>query len=210
MTKDDDASAISAERWIAILRYRGMDAEALLVAQRRNLKALMQASEVVAKGLDEATGRHAGLMRQSLGRLRAAMPEVGAPQGNLEDLARQQLDYSRQTVETALTHFQELGDLVWRCNREAYERINRSLLDSLQSFLQARPEGTAEPAMPAAPAKPAKSLKPAKSTAKVRRAKTPKAAPPAKGAKGTRPAKPSPRTKSQARAPHAKPPKRAD
>lgn len=146
MTKDDDTSAISAERWMAILRYRGMDAEALLVAQRRNLKALMQASELVAKGLDEAAARQAGLMRQSLGHLtqgslggtRPAPSDPGP--ASLEDLTRQQLDYSRQTVETALTHFQELSDLLWRCNREACSVINHALLDTLQSFAATLPD----------------------------------------------------------------------
>lgn len=145
--RSGDNPAIPAERWIAILKYRGLDTEALLAAQRRNMQALMQASDVVAKGMEELASRQTDMLREAMGRLGDAMPDPRS-QHSIKEAARQQLDYSNVAVQTSLSNFQELSELVWQRNRQAYDLINRSLLDSLQSFMNGVANG--QPAMPPA------------------------------------------------------------
>jgi len=138
MDTGDEHSVIPAERLIAILKYRGMDSEALLVAQQRNIKALIEASDVVARGMEEIASRQADMVRDAVGRASDAMPDL-AKRRSLEDMTRTQLDYARASMESALTNFQQITELVWKCNRDTYELLNRSVLDSLQSFLKAMP-----------------------------------------------------------------------
>ncbi|HUN52471.1 MAG TPA: phasin family protein [Candidatus Sulfotelmatobacter sp.] len=129
---------IPAERMIAILRYRGMDGEALLVAQHKSLKAMVEASSIVAKGMEEIASRHTSMLQNAVSRAAGVLPEM-AKQRTLDDVARNNLDYSRETMAATLSNFQEMAELVWKCNRDAFELVNRSLLESLQSFAKALP-----------------------------------------------------------------------
>jgi phasin family protein len=138
-----DRPAIPAERMIAILRYRGMDGEALLVAQHKSLKAMVDASGIVAKGMEEIASRHAAMLQAAMSRAAGVLPEM-ARQRTLDDLARNNLDYSRETMAATLTNFQQMAELVWKCNRDAFDLVNRSLLESLQSFVKALPAKTDE------------------------------------------------------------------
>jgi len=131
--------AIPAERLIAILKYRGMDGEALLVAQHKSLKAMIDASGVVAKGMEEIANRHATLLQSAVSRAAGVLPEL-ARQRTLDDMARSNLDFSREAMATTLNEFQQMAELVWKCNRDAFELVNRSLLESLQSFVKALPD----------------------------------------------------------------------
>ena len=125
MNNGEEVSVIPAERLIAILKYRGMDSEALLVAQQRNIKALMEASDVVSRGMEEIAARQADMVRDAMGRATEVMPDL-AKRRTLEELTRTQLDYARSSIESALTNFQQITELVWKCNRDTYELLNRS------------------------------------------------------------------------------------
>lgn len=147
MEPDGQAPAIPIERMIAILKYRGMDADALLLAQQRNLQALIEASDVVARGMQEISARQAGMLRDSMDRAREAVPEPGR-YPTLRDLTLQQIGFARSSVAATLDNFQELSGMVWRCNRQAFDTINKSILDGLQGMLKVLPEagsGTADP-----------------------------------------------------------------
>ena len=115
-----------------------MDGEALVVAQYKSLKALVDASGVVAKGLEEIAGRQAAMLQKAMTRAAGVLPEM-AKQRTLDDLARSNLDLSRETVAETLNNFQQMAELVWKCNRDAFDLVNRSLLESLQSFVKALP-----------------------------------------------------------------------
>jgi hypothetical protein len=148
MLRDDDEPAgqkpaldwptIPAERMIAVLKYRGMDGEAMLVAQKKSLKALVDASNVVAKGVEEMASRHAAMMQGAISRAANALPDL-TKQRTLDEMARRNLDYSREQMEATLTNFQQMAELVWKCNRDAFDLVNRSLVESLQSFVKTMP-----------------------------------------------------------------------
>jgi phasin family protein len=133
-----DRPAIPAERLIAILKYRGMDGEALVVAQQKSLQALVDASGIVAKGMEEIASRHAAMLQKAMARAAGVLPEM-AKQHTLDELARSNLDLSRETMAETLNNFQQMAELVWKCNRDAFDLVNRSLLESLQSFVKALP-----------------------------------------------------------------------
>lgn len=129
---------IPLERWVAILKYRGMDTEALVVAQKRNLQTLIEASDLVARGMEELANRQASMVRNQLTRAVDVIPTLGDHK-SLNDIAQQHLDYSRSTVEAALSGFQELSEMVWKTNRDAFDLVNRSVMDGFQNFLRSVP-----------------------------------------------------------------------
>lgn len=134
----DDDHPIPLERWAAVLKYRGLDSEAMVVAQKRNLKSLLDASQVVAKGLEDLASRNAGLLRQHIERASDVLPNLSKTR-TLDEVAREQLDFSKDTLETAINGYQELTDLLWKCNRQAVDMISRSMLDGLQAMARSNP-----------------------------------------------------------------------
>jgi phasin family protein len=133
-----DRPAIPAERMIAILKYRGMDGEALMLAQHKSLQAMVDASGIVARGMEEIAGRHAAMLQKAMSRAAGVLPDL-AKQRTLDELTRNNLDFSRETISETLSNFQQMAELVWKCNRDAFDLVNRSLLESLQSFAKALP-----------------------------------------------------------------------
>lgn len=141
MQEPDNEVTIPLDRLVAVLRYRGMDSEAMVVAQKRNLQSLMDASELVAKGLEELASCNATLLREQMVRASDILPNFSKSR-TLDEVAREQIDFSRETVEAAVNGFQELTDLMWKCNRQAVNMINRSMLDGLQALTKGNPFGT--------------------------------------------------------------------
>ncbi|MCW5752657.1 MAG: phasin family protein [Alphaproteobacteria bacterium] len=135
MNANDGKSELPLDRWIAVLKYRGMDTEALIMAQRRNLQTLSEATDLVARGIKELAAAQANLMREQIDRASEALPGM-TRQRTLDEMAREQIDFSRGTMNAAIAGFQELSEMLWQCNRQAVEVLNRSLLEGFESVMK--------------------------------------------------------------------------
>jgi hypothetical protein len=116
---------ISTERLVAVLKYRGLDAEALLVAQQKNIKTFVEAQESFAKGIEKLVETQGGLVRTSVSRASEAIPEL-VRQRTLQGLAQAQLEYQREAAAAALTGLQEIAQLIWDQQRSALDLISRA------------------------------------------------------------------------------------
>ncbi len=143
MTGEDWKFPISSDRLVAILKYRGMDAEALIVAQQRNIRSFVEAQESFAKGIEQLVDAQSGMLRGSVDRVSEVLPEL-AKQRSLQDMAEVQLDYQRKAAEAALTNLQQMTQMIWRQQRSAFELMNQTLMDSLQNLVK-RTNGVAGP-----------------------------------------------------------------
>ena len=85
MTGEDWKFPISSDRLVAILKYRGMDAEALIVAQQRNIRSFVEAQESFAKGIEQLVDAQSGMLRGSVDRVSEVLPEL-AKQRSLQDM----------------------------------------------------------------------------------------------------------------------------
>jgi hypothetical protein len=126
----DPVAQLPLDRMIAVLRYRGLNTEAMVAAQRRNLESLLAASETVAHGMQSITDKQMAMLRDTLG---GAMSRVGGnplgTKGNGADPAQ-----AMKQVEGAVRDLQEIADLMVKCNLEAFDAVNRSMMDSIRSF----------------------------------------------------------------------------
>jgi hypothetical protein len=138
----DPLERLPLERMIAVLRYRGLNAEAMVAAQRRNLESLLEASETVAHGMQAITDKQMAMLR---GGLTEAMSHVTHnPLGAAGKGAADPANAMRQ-VEGAVKSMSEMADLMVKCNIEAFEAVNRSMMDSVRSFYQLLNEALARP-----------------------------------------------------------------
>jgi len=135
MTGEDWKFPISSDRLVAILKYRGMDAEALIVAQQRNIRSFVEAQESFTKGIEQLVDAQTGMLRGSVDRVSEVLPEL-AKQRSLQGLAEAQLDYQRKAAEAALTNLQQMTQMIWQQQRSAFELMNQTLMDSLQNLVK--------------------------------------------------------------------------
>lgn len=119
---DDWKFPISTERLVAVLKYRGLDAEALLVAQQKNIKAFVDAQENFTRGIEKLVETHGGMVRSAS----EALPEM-AKQRSLQGLAQTQLEYQRQAAAAALTTLQQIAELIWDQQKTAFNLFSNTL-----------------------------------------------------------------------------------
>jgi hypothetical protein len=133
MAKPDPVEQLPFDRMIAVLRYRGLNAEALIAAQRRNLESFLAASESVAHGMQSITDKQMGLFRSGLTQ---AMEHMTAGQMNGQGNGAADPARALKQVESAVHNVTELADMMAKCNIEAFDAVNRSMMDSIRSFYQ--------------------------------------------------------------------------
>jgi hypothetical protein len=129
------------DRMIAVLRYRGLNAEAMVAAQRRNLESFLEASTTVAHGMQSITDKQMALLRGTMQEAMARVTSNPLANGNgAADPAQ-----AMKQVEGAVKNLSEIADLMVRCNIEAFDAVNRSMLDSIRSFYQLLNEAVTRP-----------------------------------------------------------------
>jgi len=140
----DPLERLPLDRMIAVLRYRGLNAEAMVAAQRRNLESFLDASESVAHGMQTVTDKQMALVRQSLSEALAQLTAnpLAAHQGNgTVDPTK-----AMKQVESAVRNMSEIADLMVKCNIEAFDAVNRSMMESVRSFYKLLNDALTRPA----------------------------------------------------------------
>ena len=135
MADEKDTSPMPVERLIGILKSRGMDAEALLLAQQKNIRTFVEAQENFAKQIESIAGAQADMVQRTVEQASEALPEL-AKQKTLQGMAQAQLDYQRQAAESALQNLRQMSDLVWSYQRSTFDLVNRTVLESIRNFGQ--------------------------------------------------------------------------
>lgn len=139
----DPLESLPLDRMIAVLRYRGLNAEAMVAAQRRNLESFLNASESVAHGMQTVTDKQMSLVRKSL---TDAMSQLTANPLASKGNGHADPAQAMKQVEGAVRNMSEIADLMVKCNLEAFDAVNRSMMDSVRSFYQLLNEALARPA----------------------------------------------------------------
>jgi hypothetical protein len=141
--RPDPVERLPLERMIAVLRYRGLNAEAMVAAQRRNLESLLEASETVAHGMQSITDKQMAMMRQGL---TSAMSGIGQNPMAMNGNGAHDPAQAMKQVEGAVRNMSEIADLMVKCNLSAFDAVNRSMMDSVRSFYQLLNEALTRPA----------------------------------------------------------------
>ena len=158
MREHESWGAVPYERMIAVLRYRGLDAEAMRVAQERQLATLREAAEMLSKTMQEIGNRQAELLRETMERMAGSFPGASGD-GSVTDLTHRQVEASRQQVEASVDAFRAIAGLMWDCGRNAFELMNRTMAEHMQAIGNAdldvaREIGLPQQREPATPAVP--------------------------------------------------------
>ena len=112
-------------------RVPGIDLEAAVSSQRKNIEALTQANQLAVEGVQALMRRQVEITRQAMEDFSAMFRDLVQPNGSPEDRFAKQAEYSKHAIEKGLSNAKELTELVTKANTEAFNVINKRVTESL-------------------------------------------------------------------------------
>ena len=120
----------------APFKVPGVDAEALVETQRKNIEAFTAANRVAFEGVQAIAQRQVEILRDGMAeavKVTQALSSVGDP----KDRMVKQTELVKEGYETALANFRELAEMNAKSGAEAAEVITTRVTESLDEVKQA-------------------------------------------------------------------------
>ncbi|CAA6604626.1 MAG: phasin family protein [Alphaproteobacteria bacterium] len=125
-TPDDfDVTKIFAD-----FKVPGVDVDAMLASQRKNIEALASANRLAFEGVQAVMRRQMEIMRQSIEEVvgaTKAMTEAGSPQ----EKAAAQTELVKDAFERTLSNMRELVEMMGKSNNEAFDLLNKRFAQTM-------------------------------------------------------------------------------
>ena len=110
----------------------GLDVEAIMTAQRRNLEALSAANQQAANGVRAVAERQAQILQDAMTQASEAVEELA--DAEVEDMAAVQTALVKSAFEQAVSNMRELSEMVTQAQTEALETINQRVATGLDEL----------------------------------------------------------------------------
>lgn len=108
----------------------GLDVDAILATQRKNIEAVTAANQLAIEGLQAVLRRQAEIVRASVEEAGSYVNQVVAA-GTPEEKAAKQAELVKVAFEKALSNIKELAELVAKSNTEAADVLSKRVSESL-------------------------------------------------------------------------------
>ena len=130
---------------LKVLAVPGVDAEAVMATQRKNIEALANASRSALDGAQAVGKRQAEILQQTMSETAHSLETLGKA-GSPLDIAAKQTELMKQGFEKALGNMRELAEMVAKAQVGAVGTISDRVVQSLNELKHA----TSKPADAAA------------------------------------------------------------
>lgn len=127
----DPSKFMDLSKLMSDYRLPGMDVEAMLAAQRRNVEALTAANQLAVEGVQAVLRRQGEILRQSLEEASSMMSELMAA-GTPEDKVAKQAELVKGAFEKAIANMKEMAEMVAKSNSEAAEVLSNRVKESIE------------------------------------------------------------------------------
>lgn len=129
----DFSKMMDASKLMKDFKLPGVDVEAVVSSQRRNLEALTAANQLAIEGMQAVAKRQTEILRQMMEEASQAVRDVMAA-GSPEDKAARQTELVKDAFKRAIGNMRELAEMVSKSQGEAFEVINKRVTDSLDEI----------------------------------------------------------------------------
>jgi phasin family protein len=139
MSKVPPVWDVDFTKMLGEFKVPGVDLDAVLQAQRKNIEALTAANRTAIEGAQAFGRRQSEILRQNLAELQSQFSSAvsaGAPE---EKLAKQ-TELAKSAFEKAIADMKELAELLAKSNTEAAEIVSKRVsasFDELKGVLKA-------------------------------------------------------------------------
>ena len=112
------------------LKVPGLDPEALVSAQRKNIEAVTAANKVAVDAWQEIARQQTEYLKEAVAQAAKTMRE-GASASSPEGNAQRQTDAVQEAVAKALATMKSMAEVAAKANAEAFDKINRRFVEGL-------------------------------------------------------------------------------
>jgi phasin family protein len=109
----------------------GVDLGQWAESQRDNIKALQEANEAAAKGLQSLVSRQAEILRESLEAWQAAVSDSATAPA---EMAQKQIELGQKAFGKALSNMRELAEIAIKSQSEAADIIRKRFEQNLRDL----------------------------------------------------------------------------
>ena len=135
MMKDFDTTKMVGEFSKMLKQYKmpGVDMDAVVASQKKNLEALGNANKVAFEGLQAVAKRQAEILQETMNETSKAMDTLSKA-GSPQEVAAEQAAIAKGAFERALGNMRELAEMVSKANEEATSTINARISATLDEI----------------------------------------------------------------------------
>ena len=112
------------------LRMPGVDPEAMMSAQKKNMDALVEANKAAAAGYQDLFKRQMAIFEETMTEAQAQLKAFDASKID-PDSAKAQAELAKAAFEKALANMQALAETAQKANAEAYGIVSARIKESL-------------------------------------------------------------------------------
>jgi phasin family protein len=113
----------------------GIDVEAIMAGQRKNIEALAAASRTAMESLNAVGKRQAEILQETMSQTTHSMETLGKASSPM-DLAAKQAELAKEGFERALENMRELAEMVTKAQHTTMDAIGHRVSESLGEFKQ--------------------------------------------------------------------------
>lgn len=136
------------------LGVSGLDVDALVASQRKNIEALATASRTAMDGVTAVGKRQAEIFQETMSQTAQSVQSL-IRAGSPRDVAAKQADLTKEGFAKALRNMRELAEMVTKAQTGAIEAITHRVTESLAELEQMGRKATVSSAPAVHPAEPA-------------------------------------------------------
>jgi len=115
---------------LSSMQVPGVDADAILAAQKKNMDALVEANKAAAAGYQELFKKQVSIFEETTAEAQRALKGFD-PTKIDADTAKAQGELAKAAFEKALLNMQALAEGAQKANRDAYEIVSARIQESL-------------------------------------------------------------------------------
>jgi phasin family protein len=114
----------------AAMRMPGVDADALVAAQQKNMNALVEANKAAAAGYQDLFKKQMSIFEETMAEAQTHLKSFDATKLDPE-AAKAQAELAKAAFEKALANMQALAETAQKANAEAYGIVSARIKESL-------------------------------------------------------------------------------
>jgi phasin family protein len=118
---------------LAAMKMPGVDPDALVSAQRKNMDALVEANKAAAAGYQDLFKKQVAIFEETMAEAQKQMQGFDATRIDA-DKAKAQSELAKVAFEKALGNMQALAESAQKANSDAYEVISKRIAESLEEL----------------------------------------------------------------------------
>jgi len=111
----------------------GVDVDALMAGQRKNMEALTNANRVAFEGVQAVARRQSEILKETMDEATKAVEAI-SKSGSPPEAAAKQAEVAKDAFERALANMRELAEMVAKSQEEASTHVHARVSQSLDEF----------------------------------------------------------------------------